>query len=568
MPARRWSKPCRSTLAALFAVAPVLLFSVRAARAAQDRPAAEPAAPLILSSGLTITPGLSATEYYDLAVAKLRRGRNFERAILELREAVKQEPDNRAYQIAFGCALASRAAALGNAASHLSEFAMDQAKFKMRLGVWETVQKDRSSPLYRKPLPPVLRTKDDNKQFTLTADEATKQFAPLALAAVAAWDRAASLAKTDAERAEAQWYRGWGLFLLRGFGKPVGVDKIKDFPAFSDVAKAFEAATEAAPNDARYWQSLGDSFLDYDCDPKTTVPNVPNKKEHLQSGLKAGLDAYQRAVRLDKRNTLLWYRLYELWRQDTLMRADGLFHSQEDAQQSESALRQAARLDAGNAFPVYRLAGLRLRETTYNLFQEELGKVVDANTPLPPREQTTARVLAALTDKERAKAREAINMIEQGNRAPRYTLPIYRPAVPPLLAAAWNFRRHTWLRETWWDFSVWDTVTNITCDFAHVTVQEGRGDEAVRATQALIRMGARLSQDVSDKMRPGDSILVNAWLGGMIAGLRGYETQADVYETLGDTGRAAEARKAMEVLRTLNKERQEAVYAEDGYGDY
>lgn len=526
-----------------------------------------------LSPGLTITPGLSAAEYHDFAVQKLRGGCNFERAILELREAVRQEPDSRAYQIAFGCALASRAAALGNAASHLGDFAKDQAKFKERLTAWETAQNDRTSPLYRKPrpLPPVLRTKDDKKPFTLTPDEAANRFAPLALAALAAWDKAVALAKADAERAETHWYRGWGLFVLRGFGKSVGVDAIKNFPEFSEVAKAFEAATEAAPNDARYWQSLGDVFLNHGFNPGfgTGAVGTPEERaQRAQNGVKRGVDAYQRAAGLDKRNALLWYRLYELWRQEDLMRAKGLYYNQENSEQAEAALRQAAHLDSGNAFPVYHLAGLRLHKTAYNLFEKELGKAVDNKTPLPPRDQTTARVLAALTDEKRAEAREAIAQIEQGNRAPRYTLPIYRPAAPPLLGAAWNLRRHLWLRETWWDFGVWDDLTNTACDFAQVTAKEGNGDEAVRVTQAVAHMGERFCRAVQEDMRPGDGILLCAWLSGIVAGTRAYDTQASVCEMLGDSDGAAAARKAMDGLRALNGERQTLVYGGDGYGDY
>ncbi len=566
MPARRWSTPCRSTLAPLLAVAPVLLFSVHVAGAAQDRPAAEPAAPLILSPGLTITPGLSATEYYDLAVAKLRRRRNFERAILELREAVKQEPENRTYQIALGCAFAGRAASLGNAASYVNMFARDQGKFKQRLAAWETAQKDRSSSLYRKPrpLPPVLRTKDDKKPFTLTSDEAAKRFTPLALAAVAAWDKSLTLAKTDDERAEAQWYRGWGIRLLHGFGKWFGVNKIKDVPVLAQATKAFETANELAPNDARYWQSLGDDVLDYDCDRGAALSaGAPDPIKHA-------LDAYRQAATRDKRNVLLWYRLYELQRFDNAAASADPLIGLQNREQSENALRQAVRWDAGNAFPLYRLAGLRLYETPYSLFDQAIRGAIKDDAPEPPREQTTTRVLAALTEKERVAAREAIRLIEQGNRAPRFTLPFYQPAVPPLLSAAWNFRRHIWLRETWWDFLAFNTVASVACDYARVTAKQGDGDRAARAARAVITMGERLGRDVWDQMKPGDYEMMQTWHTGVAAAASGYAALADVYDALGDADRAAQARKAAEAVGVISSERQAQLgkAAEEGYGNY
>jgi len=491
------------------------------------------------TAGANITLGLPAATYYEAATRSLRRGRSFQRAIAQLTEAARQQPGNADYHLALGCALASRAAALGEAAASLEQFARDKSKYQNWLTAWEAGQRNPDDAAYKqpRPQPPALRTKDDEKPFTLTRGEAAEQFATLATAAVAEWDRALTLAKTDEERAEAYYVRGWGIYLLHNFGEVVASDTVEKLPAVEQALKDLQAATEAAPDEALYWQSLGDLYLCED--------GAKSGPALIAAGLdRSGLAAYQRASLSDKRNAGLWYRLYEL-------------QSETDPEQAKIALRQAALSDPGNAYPSYRLAGLLFYETPYSLFHKEMRTAVKTRSDIPPREETIKRVLVGANTVTRTAAQEAVACIERGNRAARYAVPTYRPAVPPLLSAAWNFRRHYWLKDTAVNIIVWHTVSVSAEGYALAAAEQKDGAEGVRAALAIIGMGEKMTGNLWERQPPLDTHTNVTLQVSVATTMTGYQTLADVYQILGEDNRAAQARSARaDLVQRLRTRRQ------------
>jgi tetratricopeptide (TPR) repeat protein len=393
----------------------------------------------------------SAAENFEYATHHLTRGQWFERAAGQLRAAARSEPDNGRYRLALGCALASRAASLAYTATFVQAADAYRRSYPERLAAWEAAKKEWDARLTpspddpdgkydegdprdpgERPEPPpplLLRTKDDNQRFRLTPAQAKARVAALAAEAKAEWEKAEALAATPDDRAEAQHVRGWGLWLLARNEKNflTGLDGKDDGESATaanlrakvpdEVRRLLQAATEAAPENARYWQALGDALL-------------PDRAKAEK--------AYRRALELDPLNPALWQRLY-LWKGEKhTPPAEGeetptvTF----DPKAAIDDLKRAAQADPLNAFPLYLLAGVKLRETDYGLV---------IGSPNLRGDAAVDAVAAKVTDAQRGAFREALEFIERGNRAPRYEPLRYRPAVPALLAAAWGYQ--SWLDE-------------------------------------------------------------------------------------------------------------------------
>jgi sugar phosphate isomerase/epimerase len=158
-------------------------------------------------------PVRAAAEWYGHATDHLRHGRWFERAIRQLKEATRQEPGNPDYQLALGCAYASRAAAIAEAAEKLENFAWETQQFAKKRAAWEAAQRDPASPTYGKPgpaSPPPLVTRDDNQPFRWTKEEAPQRARDLARAATDTLDKGVALARSAgaADEAKAESVRG------------------------------------------------------------------------------------------------------------------------------------------------------------------------------------------------------------------------------------------------------------------------------------------------------------------------------------------------------------------------
>ncbi len=482
-----------------------------------------------------ITPGLPAAQYYEAATLNLRRGRFFLRAAAQMREALKQEPDNFQYHSALGCALMSRAAAIADAANHFGRFAQDKAKYTERLDTWEIAQKDRTNPLYgqARPVPPVLRTKDDKKPFTLTMTESADQVTRLGTEAMAQWNEALKLAKTDAERAESEYVRGWGLRLLRAYGKIVHFEKL---PAEAEVMESFAATTKLDPGNAAYWQALGDAFAG----ERFSVTQSTHPKEAIA--------AYRKSLSIKDQNPTLWYRLYQFLRD-------------RDPAEAKQALEQAVRSDPGNAFLAYRMAAILFAGTKYQDFRKT---VADKG---PDVAIETAKSIH--TETNRDSARKAITFIERGNKALAFVPVEYRPAIPELLKAIGNYQG------MFGDLDVIDSRVSSSfylpvVGYASAAALHGDTSEGIRASRALIGAGYKMMGDLLTPNVPLSLVQYMIGTRSESVAYAGYSSLRRVYQEAGnetEAARAAMERAALEARVEARLRASEEARASE-YGDY
>jgi tetratricopeptide (TPR) repeat protein len=489
----------------------------------------------------------SAAENFEYATHHLTRGQWFERAAGQLRAAARSEPDNGRYRLALGCALASRAASLAYTATFVQAADAYRRSYPERLAAWEAAKKEWDARLTpspddpdgkydegdprdpgERPEPPpplLLRTKDDNQRFRLTPAQAKARVAALAAEAKAEWEKAEALAATPDERAEAQHVRGWGLWLLARNEKNflTGLDGKDDGESATaanlrakvpdEVRALLQAATEAAPENARYWQALGDALL-------------PDRVKAEK--------AYRRVLELDPANSALWQRLY-LWKGEKhTPPAEGeetptvTF----DPKAAIDDLKRAAQADPLNAFPLYLLAGVKLRETDYGLV---------IGSPNLRGDAAVDAVAAKVTDAQRGAFREALEFIERGNRAPRYEPLRYRPRRARSarrrvgvseLARRDNQRR--WLPL----FLGLRELARAASGYALVAAKEGHTADAVRACQAVIGIGERIAGDwpLKDDLQSNKTI-INTLVGIAVTAV-GYNSLERVYVAAGNVAGA------------------------------
>ena len=155
---------------------------------------------------------------YRDAVVLLRNGRKYEVCISKLHEAVRQQPTNAEFHLALGCALASRAVSVGDAARQAADYPKKQADYKLACAVWETAQNKPDSFLYGhpRPVPPAQpATQDDGKVFDSTPEQTQQIFEEHTKEAIKEWEAAVTAAQTDAQKAQAHFTAGWGKSILR-----------------------------------------------------------------------------------------------------------------------------------------------------------------------------------------------------------------------------------------------------------------------------------------------------------------------------------------------------------------
>ncbi|MBC8101533.1 MAG: hypothetical protein H7Z41_02960, partial [Cytophagales bacterium] len=299
-------------------------------------------------------------------VSLVYRGRRLEDAARHLGETVRLKPKNPEYRLALGCALVRRAVVLHDASRSAASYEKQKAKYPVRYAAWERAQSDSESLLYgaKPPLLPVpSTTRDDNKAFTLTPAQAKERAGDLCRRALAEWEAAVAAARTDSERANAHFVRGWGMILIRRIGsefvqnlpgsstfgqyEPWLEEKL--IPTTPHIVEAFEAALALAPGNARYWQSLGDAYV----------------ADFSRKGWNPGkaIAAYEKALKLDRRSPTLWYQLYYL-------------QESSDPIAAAASIAKAAEKDPANAFYWYLLANLLLER--YGGKGAEIGSKKDA----------------------------------------------------------------------------------------------------------------------------------------------------------------------------------------------
>jgi len=531
---------------------------------------------------LFAAPSPAASDPYEAGVLLLKSGRWFERAALRFGEAAKKDPNDFRVPLAKGCAHASRAAALAHAALFASFLTTYRKEYPTILAGWEAVQKnlDGDNPGNPRPELPspdfVFRTKDDNRPFRLTLDEADAQFAAQSAEANAAWDAALALARTPPEKAEVEYTRGWGrrllarhdkfLDFLRQMRAQIASDRTDEF-VFTpkappqDAARRpkpledLEAATRDDPENALYWQSLGDAVGGYVGWIADTAPmgagNITGEAAVVADTNRA-ITAYQRALVLRPRDASLWYHVSRL-----LLRqsgANGVGGAPPAPEPALDALRNAARADPQNAFAPYQLAAFGFKKVTY-------GRVLGFGAD--QREEKLAEVAGAANEDSRKTARAALVDIERGNRAARYVVPVYSPAVPRLLRAAWGYGRYFEGYHNA-DFSAGNRLRELAraaCGYALVSVRENKTGEAVRACRAVIGMGLVMAGDWPAEERTPDSGEVLTAMTGSAVVAVGYDTLQQVYEQAGDREGAARAAAERDTFRRRDDAYRKAVQA-------
>ena len=506
---------------------------------------------------------------YDAGVYLLKSGKWFERAGNRLNEAAKAKPDDFRVRLALGCAKASRAAALAYAAYFTEELAGNIRDYPQELADWEAAQKAPESDEYGearpvRPAPFTFWTKDDNRLYRLTPKQVRARVDELSEAATDDWNKARELAATDDERAEADYVRGWGLLLLDKHRlEPIADENAAaektpaaesdeeeddDAPAppsarVIDARKALEDAVKLAPENALYRQSLGDVLPG-----GAASPSGFNDTATLRENMPAYL-AYQKSLELQPRNSLLWYLLHQSTARSLTF--DPGPENEERRARARQYLLNAAKTDVQNGFFWYYLAALDLRATPY-------WKIL--NKPVTEREQAFSDVLAGATEADRKTARNAITLLERANAVPRYVPVRYRPAVPVLLACAWDYTaRFTYFFEEGARFR---ELARNAAGFAQVSSRENRTGDAVRAARAVIGMGHRLTGDwpVKDKT-PGDGALMRSLVGTALAAI-GHDTLIKVYDAAGDEAGGRLAQAAYDAFRRISEARSEVMRAD------
>jgi hypothetical protein len=486
----------------------------------------------------------TADDWYNSSVILLKRGQKFNRVATQLHKAIALR-DQMKYHVALGCAFAGRAASLAQATVDRTQFAADQAKYEGWLTAWKAAQKDPGSLDNGKPRPeaPVLLTKDDQLPFILTREEAVRQFKTLVEDAMAEWDAALSRVKTDQERAELDYVRGWGMELLRVYGERANW---KDLPRAPENTKLLLEATKLAPKNAVYWQSLGDLRMDLSAD----IGSGRDKP--------GALVAYRQALKLKQTNANLWYRIYDLCKHD-------------DPEQAKEALRQAVQTDADNAYPAYRLAGLLFSETPYSNSVKEFARARRENDVLSP--DTFRAISKQISDapdyaKMRQAAEAALAEVENGNRANRYVAPVYDPPFPALLRAAWYFKGNSFNATL--DVRDWQTISVSTGDYITVTVQKGDEEAAAHASHILRDMGIKIAGDLYDKPIPLPKAELQRLMIGFSIVRTGYEYLLGAYKEAGDSASAAQLDPEYRAFDAQYKQYMEAAIKarQNSYGEF
>ncbi len=487
-------------------------------------------------------PQVPASELYATATRHLREGQVFQTAINDLQKAVSQDPKNGSYHIALGCADADRAASLAYAAQWTKTLNDDQVKYPKELADWEAAQRDPKSDDYgsARPTPPpddlFFRTKDDGRLFRLTETQSATQIKTLSQAATQEWSLALSLAKTSAEKAAAEYIQGWGLQLLvsatSDTAKPLtDTDGQTSKPKLGDVGKLFETATKDAPDNAVYWQSLGD--VRHDLKAQSDNDAEPEAEPSI-------LTAYRQSLKLKPGNASLWYRIFDMLQKS-------------DPDEAEKALTQAARYDSGNAYPQYQLAALEFKKTKYDTrpdsygSQDEVQQKVEAARPSMQESQS------------RTAGENAISDMERGNAAAMFRNPAYDAPIPPMMKIAWDYWKFE--RELFVGYAGLRELARSAVGYADFLVWEKNFSGAERAARASIGAGYKMIGDwpVKDET-PGDGSILNSLVGIAVAAI-GYRELTQIGQASGDPVMAEQTKSEEAAFRQQTDIYRKAIQA-------
>ena len=361
--------------------------------------------------------GWDNKDLYEYGASLLRKGRTLNRAIVALETLVKRDPGNSKNHLALGCAYASRYASISLARQQLQRYPDELRAFESNKERWETAQVDESSPYYRKPgpsLPLLPATPDDDVKFTMPEAVSRKRLANLGHLAAKSFSSSCKLSESEdmESRVSSLYAKGWGLFLLRRFGKDIVLDKAiaathesKEDPLDAplvvteeEVAACFRLCTNQDSDKGDCWHSLAlatvPKYLNFDID--TIVPYRDGEPLYDPAVISAAVSALANALKRKPSDFGLLYLM-------------SLLHAPTDLSESVHFLERAVKADDSNAVAWYQLA-----ERNCRLMERTMGKESDAY------------------------GERALQAVESGNSSPKYSaIPISLP-VPTLLRKAWD----------------------------------------------------------------------------------------------------------------------------------
>ncbi len=357
------------------------------------------------------------TKLYAHGISLVKRGIQLNEAIAVLKLAVNRDNRRFDYQLALGSAFASRFASVACAAEQSVSYLHAHSDFEKRVAEWEAAQKDPTSTGFGGPIPEEpapLRTPDDSKRFVMQQkDEVRRTLLRLGRQSIAAYGAARKLSAYSSaeERRDVEYERGWGLFLLRRFGRefvpnePLPDRTILKKEELLDVRQAevidcFIRCTTLDPKIADNWHSLGLAYvpktvfaIEYDSLRKymsDVAINSPKEDSDAVAALKKALTIKPRDFNLLFQTAQIGYAI------DPALAVD--------------CLDRAAQRMSTNAVLWYCLANHRFKRASSLDVKDPLGLNV-----------------------------RAVQDVQTGNTAPQYwAIPVVLP-VPPLLKQAWQF---------------------------------------------------------------------------------------------------------------------------------
>ena len=442
-----------------------------------------PAAPAPNTNAQSDYETWDADRLFQFGSYLLRSGRNFPRAIQVFEIAVKKQPENVDYQLALGCACASRFASVSEAARQIKNAAYYEETYPKRRETWEAAQKDAKSPLFQKPAPAPPQacvTPDDARPFALSPDESRSERLRLAKQSLAAFDAAKQLTPTlPAERkADADYVRGWGLWTLRRDGAESGVvrdappappkngaDKSmpppREFVVISPdtVTQCFHNAADTDDKKRDYFVSLGFSYVPDYLDGKrgewgSEVMYWEAAPHYKKEVMDKAIAAFERALADKPRD---FDTLYSL----------SMICVQQDCAAAVGYLEKAANRQENNAALWYLLAEMQFRQ---------------ADTLETP-------------DKQMVWQKKAVASVERGNTAPSYQINALPLPIPPALRAAWQYQK---ARGYGNDVIILYHLASRTDDYMKREDAQNRTDNFLQAASALMAMGVKVASGLAE----------------------------------------------------------------------
>lgn len=318
-------------------------------------------------------PSAGRSEYIR-ATRLLTTGRDFNQAITLLQSAVRAAPNNSDYHLALGCADADE-----------TESGIHALKREV---------------------------KDDKGHVSSSERQTVMRLISLDLGADREWKAAVVLAADRASRANDEYVRGVGLFLLAdNYTSAKGTR----YPTTDESVAALRSAVKDAPKNPYYWEALGAALYDIDFRSKE------------------GLADMRRSLALKPRKSPLWYILFDAkgWRAFRELDTADLF--------------QAERSDPNNALPCYLFAYAYAERTPLvqdGMNSSDMPSILQAH-PGFTREQCRLyidrRMAKSLTVQDGRMIHAAVAALEKGNRMPSFVVPIYEPPIPAMLQPAWTY---------------------------------------------------------------------------------------------------------------------------------